>query len=209
MALATDLDYYCIEPWLPLTYTSPILNECDIELVKKSLTLIVEQTDLIPESEQLVCTLNNYIKECNNAFLASERIRNFLLLGLFTNLIITFIVLVSIPVTPLSFSLVCFTSLILFAVNIFTLYQQTQGLDQEDAKNGLTKCLKNFKKILNSKNLKSHLINKQQKFQSPTSMPCLFPAQKIPQNDELEQTINESSLNDPENFPPPKLNHQQ
>lgn len=40
-------------------------------------------------------------------------------------------------------------------------------------------------------------------------MPCLFPAQKIPQNDELEQTINENSLNDPENFPPPKLSHQQ
>ncbi len=201
-----------LSPTTSLPYTSPLLFECDTELVKKSLQLVLDsidkQTCLIPESKQLVCAVNNYIKECNNAFLASERIRNFLLLGLFINLIITFIVLITIPITPLTIGLVCVASLILFAINLFTLYQQMHGLDQENAKNALSKCHKYFKEMLNSKNLKSNLFDKQEKIQSPTSSLCLFPAQKIPQNDELKQNIDENSLNDSENFPLPKLHHQ-
>lgn len=209
-------DYYWLEPlpFTPLTYmsTSPVLLECDIELVKKSLQLLLDaiakQTHLIPESEQLAWAINNYIKQCNNAFLASERIRNFLLLGLLTNLIITFIVLASIPVTPFSIGLVCFTSLIFFAVNLFTLYQQMHGFQQEDSKCVLTSCHKNFKEIFNSKNLKSSLMDKREKIQSPTSMICLFPAQKNLQHDELKENIGKNYLNDSENLPPSKLNHQ-
>lgn len=207
------MDYYWMGPWMhpTLAYTSPVLLECDIELVKKSLQLLIDsldkQTCLIPESKQLVEAVNNYIKECNNAFLASEQIRNFLILGLFANLIITFIVLASIPVTPLSISLVCFASLILFSINLFTLYQQMQGVDQEITRNTLTKCNKNFKEILNSKNLISNSIYKQEKVQSPTTTLCLFPAQKIlPNNDELKQNSNNKLLNNSENISPAQLN---
>lgn len=207
-----EMDYYWVGPWLAppmLDYTYPVLLECDIELVKKTLQLILDFIDkqTAPESKQITSALNNYIKECNNSFLASERIRNFLLLGLFANLIVSFIVLACIPVTALSISLVCFASLVLFSVNLFTLYQQMQGFDQENARNTLKKSYTNFKKIVNSKNFKSDSIYQQEKILSPTSASCLFPAQKISQNDELRQS-NENSLNDSENPPPPQLcNH--
>lgn len=209
----SEIDYYLMGPYMPptLACTSPVLLECDIELVKKSLQLLIDaldkQTCLIPESKQLVEAINNYIKECNNAFLASEHIRNFLILGLFANLIVTCIVLASIPVTPLSISLVCFASLILFSINLFTLYQQMQGVDQEITRNTLTKCNKNFKEILNSKNLISNSIYKQEKVQSPTTTPCLFPAQKnLPNNDELKQNSDNKFLNNSENSSPARLN---
>ncbi|MEN9917114.1 MAG: hypothetical protein RLY40_1046 [Pseudomonadota bacterium] len=209
-----EMDYYWMGPWLAppvLDYTYPILLECDIELVKKTLQLILDlidnQAGVIPEPKQLTSALNNYIKECNKSFLASERIRNFLLLGLFANLIVSFIVLACIPVTALSVSLVCFSSLILFSVNLFTLYQQMQGFDQEKARNTLENNYANFKEIIHPKNFKPDSIYQQEKILSPTSAPCLFPAQKISQNDELKHSNDENPSNDAEDSPPPKLSN--
>lgn len=186
----SEMDCYWESP--PTTDTYPVLLECDSELVKNTLQLILDSTNkrttLIPESKQIVCALNNYIKECNTAFLANERIRNFLLFGLFANLIVSFIVLVSIPVTVLSISLICFVSLILFSVNLFTLYQQMQEINQENAKNILKKSNARFMEITNS-NIR------QKKFLSPTSALCLFPEQKISQNDEFKQNRDKNYSN--------------
>ena len=201
---------HSMSPTTP-AYSPPILQECDIVLVKKSLELIIDcidkQNRLIPEYNQLVCAFSNYVEECNKAFLASEHISNFLILCLCANLIITFIVLVSVPVSLLSISLVCFASLILFCLNLFTLYHQAQGFEQENARNILTKCNKDLKQVINSKNLQSNSIFKLKKVRSPTSTICLFPAQKIPENDELKQAIDENSLNDSD-FLPTKLSNQ-
>ncbi|TLY47402.1 MAG: hypothetical protein E6K54_05755 [Gammaproteobacteria bacterium] len=200
-----EMDYYWIGPWTSpstLDYTYPLLLECDLELVEETLQLFnaINKSTIIPESKQIVGALNNYIKECNNAFIASERIRNFLLLSLFANLIITFIVLASIPISALSISLVCFASLILFSVNLFTLSQQMQGFDQENAQNILKKSHARFKEMVN-------LNNKPEKILSPTSALCLFPAQKNSQNDDLRENSDDDSLNESENSHHPLSNH--
>lgn len=199
-----EMDLYWISPSI-----HPFLLECDIELVKDALYIIlnpVDEQSASPEAIQIAHALNNYIKECNNAFLASERIRVFLLLSLFASLIIAFISLATLPVSALSITLICVVSCILFSVNLFTLYNQMCGYQQEIDWNKLRKYCSDYSEKLDSANYKpSYGQHKTlEKISSPTSAPCLFSTKKILPNtddDHLNHSehrlssIDEESLN--------------
>lgn len=176
---------------VPLS-TQPYLLECDVDLVKEALYSILhpvaENSDTPPESIQIADALNKYIEECNNAFLASERIRLFLLLSLLVSLTISLIALATLPVSTVSVTLICIVSLILFSVNVFTLFHQMSGYQQAIDWNKLKTHCSEYTKKLYSK----------QKISSPTSISCLFSAKKIPLNDALHNNINNYRLNDAE-----------
>lgn len=164
--------------WIPIS-DQPYLLECDIDLVKEALYVLLHpiagNSDVPSESIQIAHALNNYLKECNNAFLASERIRVFLLLCLFASLTLSFIALATLPITAVSITLIFIVSLLLFSVNIFTLFNQMSGYQQEIDWNKLkTHCSEYTKKLY-----------PKQKISSPTSISCLFSATKIPPNDGL------------------------
>jgi hypothetical protein len=184
--------------WISIS-DQPYLLECDIELVKDALHLIlnpVDEQSVSPETTQMVRTLINYLKECNNAFLASERIRLFLLLSLCASLIISFISLATLPITALSITLIFIVSLLLFSVNIFTLFNQMSGYQQEIDWNKLkTHCSEYTKKLYSEKLKENSLSNPLYKISSPTSAPCLFSAKKISQNDAVNprEDINASN----------------
>lgn len=184
--------YFATDYPLPL-YTQPYLLECDIDLVMAALYSILhpnrENSDPPLKSVQITEALINYIKDCNDAFLASENIRAFLLLSLLVTLIISFIALAMLPVTPLNIALICILSLVLFSVNIFTLFHQMNGYQQESDWARLSaRCSAYTTEKLCSKD----------KVSSPTSAPCLFPAKKIPLNDALHNNKNDHPLNRPE-----------
>lgn len=187
-----EIDFY----WSPL-YTQPFLLECDIELVKDVVQLIlnpIKGQSAPPETVQIAHALNNYLKECNNAFLASERIRLFLLLTLFASLFISFISLAMLPITAVSITLICMVSFILFSVNLFTLYNQMSGYQQEIDWNKLKKYCSDYTERLYSE--KSTGFNKPfGSISSLTSAPCLFSARKIPQNDDVNANIDNNRLN--------------
>lgn len=164
--------YFAMDyPGTPL-YTQPYLLEFDIKLVEDALEKLHENSDI--SSKSLAQALSEYCKACNNAFLASEYIRAFLLLSLLVTLIISLIALAMLPVTPLNVALICFVSLILFSVNIFTLFHQTNGYQQET---DWTKLNRRYSEYTTEK------LYSKDKISSPTSAPCLFPAKRIPQND--------------------------
>ncbi len=185
--------------WIPIS-DQPYLLECDIDLVKEALYIllhpITENSDASPESIKIAYALNNYLKECNNAFLASERIRVFLLLCLFASLILSFIALATLPVTAVSITLIFIVSLLLVSVNIFTLFNQMSGYQQEIDWNKLkTHCSKYTEKLYSEKFKTQSPNNPLQKISSPTSDPCLFSAKKIPQNDDVNANICNDRLN--------------
>lgn len=192
-----EMEYY----WLPLS-TQPFLLGCDIDLVKEALTTLLHlnaENSASPESIQLVHNLNNYLKECDNAFLASERIRLFLLLSLCVCVIVSFIALAILPVNTLSITLICIISLVLFSVNFFTLFNQMNGHQQEIDWNTLKNHCSDYTEKLYSENFKQNLTNTTKKISSPTSAPCLFPARKFPQNDEFKHNTPGNSFNNFEN----------
>ncbi|WP_342219484.1 hypothetical protein [Rickettsiella endosymbiont of Miltochrista miniata] len=185
--------------WISLS-DQPYLLECDIDLVKEALTILLHpiagNSDTPPDSIEIAHALNNYLKECNNAFLASERIRVFLLLCLFASLTMSFIALAIFPVTAVSITLIFIVSLLLFSVNIFTLFNQMSGYQQEIDWNKLKTHCSEFTKKLYSEKFKTQSLNSPlQKVSSPTSDPCLFSAKKIPQNDVLSANIDNNRLN--------------
>ncbi|MFZ0219229.1 MAG: hypothetical protein WAL30_03385 [Candidatus Aquirickettsiella sp.] len=193
-----EMDYY----W-PQLSPPPLLSECDVGLVKKALTIILHlntensTTPHPPESIQIAYALNKYIIECNRAFLASERIRLFLLLSLFASLIISFIVLTTLPISAVSVTLICIISSLLFSVNIFTLLNQMSGYQQEIDWSKLKQhCLHATEKLY-SGNFKptSHLNNPLDQISSPTSDPCMFSAKKIPKNAALNPHTDDVCLN--------------
>lgn len=191
----SEMDYHSI-----LLSTQPYLLECDIDLVKEALYIllhpITENSDASPESIKIAYALSIYLKECNAAFLASENIRAFLLLSLLASLIISFITLATLPITALSITLICITSLILFSVNVFTLFHQMSGYQQEIDWNKLkTYCSEYTKKLYSEKLKENSLSNSLQKISSPTSAPCLFSAKKISQNDAVSVNIDNDRLN--------------
>ena len=192
-----EIDY----DWMPLS-TQPYLLECDIDLVKEALYILLhpisKNSDVSPESLQIANALNIYLKECNSAFLASENIRVFLLLSLLASLIISFITLATLPITAISITLVFITSLILFSVNVFTLSHQMSGYQQEVDWNKLKTYCSKYKEKLKENTLSNSL----KKISSPTSAPCLFSARKNPQNDEFRQNTDENSLNNFEDHLP-------
>ena len=106
-------------------FTQSYLSECDVDLVKKALTGILhafdENTDSL-ETSTLANVLNNYIEACNNAFLASERIRFFLLSSFIVSTIISFVTLAIAPISILSICLVCILSILLLSANFFILF---------------------------------------------------------------------------------------
>lgn len=190
-----EMDFY----WISHS-THVFLSECDLELVKEALNFILNPRDeqsASPEAVQIAYALNNYLKECNNAFLASERIRLFLLLTLFASLLITFISLATLPISVISITSICILSIILFSVNLFTLYNQMAGYQQEINGNTLKRVCSDYAEKLYSANKSLKSIS------SPTSAPCLFPARKIPQNDEVNANIANERLNHPEHRLPP------
>ncbi|MCH9636896.1 hypothetical protein [Rickettsiella endosymbiont of Litargus connexus] len=192
-----EMEYY----WLPLS-TQSFLLRCDIDLVKEALTTLLHlnaENSASPESIKLVHNLNNYLKECANAFLASERIRLFLLLSLFVSVIVSFIALAMLPVNTLSITLICIISLVLFSVNVFTLLNQTHGHQQEIDWNTLKKHCSNYTEKLYSENFKPTLTNTTEKISSPTSALCLFPARKSPKNNEFKHNTPQNSFNNFEN----------
>ncbi|MGC1853877.1 MAG: hypothetical protein WA659_00665 [Candidatus Aquirickettsiella sp.] len=192
-----EMDFY----WMPLS-TPPYLLESDIDLIQKALTIllhpIAENSSTPPESIPIAQALNNYLRECNNAFLASERIRGFLLLSLLASLIIAFISLVSLPVTAVSITLICIVSFILFSVNLFTLFNQITGYQQEVNWNKLKLHCSEYRDKLDSGEFKtSNLNNQLEKTSSPTIAPCLFSAKKIStDNNRLNHTEHRLSATD-------------
>ena len=188
-----EMDFYY---WHPVII-QPFLEECDINLVKEALTILLhpnaENSTLTPESIQLAHKLYNYIKECHNAFLASERIRIFLLLSLAASLIISFIALLTLPATALSVTLICLASLILFSVNVFTLINQMGAYQQEIDKDKLKEHCSDYTEKLYSGNFKKNLT--QEKIASPTSAPCFFSIKEIPQNDAMNTDTDNDHLN--------------
>ena len=187
------MDFYY---WHPVII-QPFLEECDINLVKETLTILLhphaENSTLTPESIQLAHKLYNYIKECNNAFLASERIRIFLLLSLAACLIISFIALITMPATALSITLICLTSLILFSVNVFTLINQMEAYQQEINWDKLKTHCSNYTERLYSEKFNPNL--KKEKIASPTSESCFFSIKEIPQNDAINTNTDDDHLN--------------
>jgi hypothetical protein len=183
--------------WMPHS-TQPFLLKCDINLVKEALAIILNpyaENSAPPESLQIAHALNNYLAECNNAFLACERIRLFLLLSLLASLVISLIALATLPVSAVSVTLICMISFILFSVNIFTLYHQMSGYQQEIDWNKLKKICSDYTEKCKS----AYGLNKPLgSISSPTSDPCLFSTRKIPQKDETNTNADEERLNNSE-----------
>lgn len=196
----SEMDYYWIS-----SSSQPCLLEYDIELVKDALYLIlnsINERSAPPEAVQIAYELNNYLKECNNSFLASERIRVFLLLSLFACLAISLISLATLPITAVSISLFCIVSFMLVSVNFFTSYNQMSGYQQEINQNKLkTHCSEYAEKLYLGK-FKQTRTNTLGKISSPTSTACLFPARNIPQNDTFRPNTDENSFNNLENHLP-------
>ncbi len=189
-----EMDFY----WSPL-FTQSFLLESDIELIKDALSLILKPVDKQPapsEPVQIVLALNNYLKKCNNAFLVSERIRLFLLLTLFFSSIIMFISLVTLPISIISVTAICIFPFILFSVNLFTLYNQTMsGYQQEIDWNQLKKACSDYAEKLYPANKPTFDLKKLESISSPISAPCLFPARKISQNDNINANTTNDRLN--------------
>lgn len=183
-----EMDYYYGEPLI----IQPFLEDFDIESFENALNLIIGRQSNPPlELIQIQHALKSYFEECNNVFLASENIRHFLLIGLLASLLVSLIVLASVPVSILTISLICFEALILYSVNFFTLYKQMEGYEQQFAKHTLQKCNSDYQKKLNSTFFTLSLTNLRGQISSPTSTPCLFPARN---NDENRLTpIDENS----------------
>lgn len=196
-----EMDFYG-----PLV-TQPFLLESDIELIEAALSLIlkpVNEQQAPPETIQIALALTNYLKECNNAFLASERIRLFLLLTLSASSIIIFISLLTLPISIITITSFCIFSFILFSVNLFTLYNQMSGCQQEIDWSNLKKVCADYAEKLHPANKPTCDLNKPLKsISSPTSAPCLFPARKISQNDDMNATITNDRLNHLEDRLPP------
>lgn len=174
----------------------PFLEECDLALVKEALITLLhpnaENFTLTPESIQLAYKLYHYIKECNNAFLASERIRVFLLLSLAASLIILFIALFTLPATALSITLICFASLILFSVNVFTLINQMGAYQQESDRDKLKEHCSNYTEKLYAGNFKQNL---KEKTASLISAPYFFSIKEISENNEIKTNTDDYHLN--------------
>lgn len=181
--------------WIPPS--QPFL-ECDIDLVREALTILHpadKNSVASPELLQIVNVLNNYLKECNNTFLASERIRLFLLLSLWASVIISFITLAILPISAASIVLICVISLILLSVNIFTLFNQTSAYQQDIDWKQLKKCCSDYTKKLYSENPgSSHKPGKAlAQTSSPTSASYLFPIRKTSSHDALNDQLNDHS----------------
>lgn len=180
-------------------YSSPLftpsyLSECDVDLVKKTLTGILhsfgENTDSL-ETSKLANVLNNYIETCNNAFLASERIRFFLLSSFIASTIISFITLAIVPISTLSICLVCILSLLLLSANFFILFNQTHGYHQENGWDALKKYYSEYTQNLYPKKFKN-LTHQREKTTNLTTSFCLFTHQKkLP---DFKCSVNEDSL---------------
>lgn len=178
-----------MHPEMVYCYRDPLiayslLENFDIESFENALDLIFDgQSKPLPELIQLKHALKSYFKECNHAFLASESIRFFLLIGILASLLISLIALASMPVSILTISLICFESLILLSVDFFTLYKQMSGYEQKSAKDNLKKCNLAYQKKLNSRLFTLNPNNIRDQNASPTSTSCLFSSRTILQNE--------------------------
>lgn len=199
--------YSEMDMWTPLT-TQPFLLECDTDLVKEALSIILApyaENSVSPESTHLAHALNNYIKECNNAFLASERIRLFLLFCLLAVFVISFITLAAIPLSIAGMILIGVTASLIAAVNFFTLYHQT-GYRQEIESDKLKQYCSEYTEKLASTKFKPKLqANKTlEQILCPISHFCLFTPKKTPPADMLQ--LQEGSLDPSQNKPLPAIN---
>lgn len=171
-------DYYLS----PLFFARSSLSTCDVDLVKKTLARIFhpfkENTNAL-EPSRLADMLNHYIDGCNNAFLASERIRLFLLASFIASTTISFIALSIVPISILSVSLVCILSLLLLSTNFFILLNQIHGYHQESSWDMLKKYYSDYTKNLYSKKFNQNLTSSQEKIYNSTASFCLFTPQKI------------------------------
>lgn len=186
-----EMAYYYGDPII----IQPSLKNFDIESFENALNLIIErQSNPPPELIQIKHALKSYFEACNNVFLASESIRHFLLLCVLASLLVSLIVLVSMPVSILTVSLICFETLTLLSVNFFTLYKHIDGYEQKFAKDTLKKYNSDYQKKLNSKFFTLSPTNLLGQTSTSTSTSCLFPVRKIPKN-EFTRNTSENYLN--------------
>jgi hypothetical protein len=183
------MDLWLLSPHYELSHYEQPLLECDIELIKEALTIIIDTADkksATPEALQIVDTLTNYLNACNNAFLSSERIRMLLLLSLFASLLVSFIAVATIPVSAVSITLIGVLSIILFATNFFTLIYQRDNYQQEKDWNQLkTLCTPPLGKFFLETVQQKNALNNQEKVSSPTKLSCLYSLRNTSQNDEI------------------------
>lgn len=185
----TDLWLLSLHSEQPLYEQPQPLLECDIELVKEALTIIIDTADkksATPETLQIANTLTDYLYECNNSFLSSERVRMLLLLSLFASLLVSFIAIATMPVTAVSITLIGVLSIILFATNIFTLIYQRDNYQQKKDWNQLkTLCTPSLGKFFLETVQQKNELNNQEKVSSPTNLSCLYSLRNTSQNDEI------------------------